>query len=1337
MRTILALCGILAAFELGAYGAEAAPGGGERFRAEVRGIGYVEVALRTYGAGAKRSSWTTFQAEDAAHAKVLGSKRLADLLGFGDIQPVADAGLPGTVLVLDGAGFWLLGLEGARFLELFAPSKDALADLAKDRGADRWNPVPSRAYPRWLDGFDNAGPGIWWGGGAMPVDYPSEFPWMKERGMTFCFSPPTESRYVAPGVIDTTLTDWWTALAARHDTPFRMNLWDRTGNSNLTWLWNREPLPYVRAAAGRLPSTGRRFDEAGRSLFSIPYGCEPIPAVDSYRHDFRRKFMENMSRAPNFLGTKAVAEVPNAGIAGIADVAGMPSTKDHWHRYIQDVLGWDLAKVGLMHRGRRDFCRSWDQVEVPLPRDFLGLDGHSIDLAGAGWEGVADYDIKQMTMEEWDRNQGRENEYSIPGSPPSSRPAPQKGWVSVRSNEPLLMMYRGGLDEGRTKFADYWLRRGFTVTSEQAAGLKYLHLARPRNTHNKYCDVWLNGRPLKLVSKEEPQTESIAFSVDGALRAGENRILLRMEGRPPIDYIALGPLPKRTYPHMSGPENRLWFDAVNFSAWLRMRGVEETLQAMRAGDPNRQLKIMAPHGMYDLCIPLCERYGAYIHDTGGRGASWEPDMGRLAHSHGLPWSAEQAGPADKSAGFRGAITRYLTDGIDAVDLVFSVSAYGGAAYREDVLSDVNAWFDKNLNLIHCIGKMHLPTPPIAILRSQRVERLGCFSDQWRHGAIGGKILGAGRISTCVEVPDILDGTIDRFPVVMDYNAEVLDDAEVEGIRRYVERGGVFIAQSQTARHSPEQADAWPLAASLGLEVTPRWISYEKDSYHSWPQGRIVFATDQDLMPSLRGKEIFASGVAYAPVAGKAAGVRPVATWADDGSMAVVEARLGRGRIILLGSIFFRRMQDSNKRWANDDDCEKLLDEFLTSLGAPRETRGNGLLAERWRSKNGVYDVWKVVRMNENEEDAEPGAFDVQFRCETAARAMRELSALKHPPVAARYADGWLTLSGVRMEGMQTRVFGSPRAEIARAGLDWFKVQSKIWRALPPLPPEAKPAPIPVPEDVIPAAEGWRLAEGAAADTAWTAAGFDDAGWKPVKLGAFATLGLAEDSVNRFRTTIAIPAAWQGRRIELYFNAEGWFWGVIPEGRLWVDGEPAAVRQPLCAGAENNFTIDVTEQARDGKITLALEVDGRKPCYVNSERRERPAGVTGIFFLESTVPAVATTELAGTWSAAKDVNVLTPVGKGEKATFTYLETRFTLPRSWPGKRVFLERPDRAPIGYIVLNDQVIEVAPPHRLDIGGLVKRDGENVLRWMPDKKPEITDVKTATIPALNLVWTE
>ncbi len=128
----------------------------EGYRAAARGFGDV---LRIYRQSEQQGSWTTFQAEDAVHARIVGSKRLADLLGFGDLKRVSDRRFPGTVLELDGAGCWLLGVENDRFHELFAPNQRELGELAKSAGA--WAAVPERAYPRWLDCFDTAGPGIW------------------------------------------------------------------------------------------------------------------------------------------------------------------------------------------------------------------------------------------------------------------------------------------------------------------------------------------------------------------------------------------------------------------------------------------------------------------------------------------------------------------------------------------------------------------------------------------------------------------------------------------------------------------------------------------------------------------------------------------------------------------------------------------------------------------------------------------------------------------------------------------------------------------------------------------------------------------------------------------------------------------------------------------------------------------------------------------------------------------------------------------------------------------------------------------------------------------------
>ena len=94
--------------------------------------------------------------------------------------------------------------------------------------------------------------------------------------------------------------------------------------------------------------------------------------------------------------------------------------------------------------------------------------------------------------------------------------------------------------------------------------------------------------------------------------------------------------------------------------------------------------------------------------------------------------------------------------------------------------------------------------------------------------------------------------------------------------------------------------------------------------------------------------------------------------------------------------------------------------------------------------------------------------------------------------------------------------------------------------------------------------------------------------------------------------------------------------------------------------------------------------------------------------------------------------------GEKVKCIYLETSFELPRAWPAKRLFLESP--SPLGFVVLNGYMLQ-APGwmKRLDVTGLVRRDGVNVLRWVPasrgvagwDRPFEMT------VPELNRVWME
>ncbi len=1296
------VAGMIGLVAVGIATAGAAADSVETFHAQTRGLGDVEVTARFTGEGESRTSWTTFLAEDEAHARTCASKRMADLLGFGDVKPVSDSGLPGTVVELKGTGMWLLGVDGAKFHELYAPTKKALSRLAKPSGAAAWQPVPAKAYPRWLDCFDNAGPGVWVGGGGDQYVLPSDFEWLRDRKLTMCTLSPTESRLVGPGVLDTTIFDWHTAMAAKYDLPYRVLFFPASHE----WLWNRVPLPYV------LPEQGRTVTAPWLEYQknSCAGAMEPVPSADPYVFDLRKRLAERLQADPNFVGMHGCTEIPEAGVDILASSLNTPGIKQLWHGYLSTELGMDLATVSKLHKGERGYYGSWENVEVPRPADFIGWNPAAcLDLCGI-WQ-----------MHEDTERKGEEQGWAEADQAPTD-------WVEGNCNDPLIQVYTPQRQRDKAKQPDYWMRRTVTVPAGRAKAFPFLHISRDiyHGNHTPIFGVWINGKKCETTSDERGDLDQ-CFVVGDALKEGENRLVLNTHGTPIPGYCFLGATPLRKYPLMTETENRLWFDAVNFSAWLRVGKIESALRATRVADPNRPLKMMATIDLLDMTTDLAERYGAYQHDTGGAAGYWCPFSGaRLARSHGLPWSCEQGGPPHDAADFQSHVTFYVMYGNDAADFVFAASHYRDKP-------DVSAWFDKNIGLIHCIGKMQLPTPKIAVLHSSRATRLG-FDEPTNWDIARGALQGVGRNFAYVEVPDLLNGTIDQFPVVIDAGTVLLAEEEREGIRRYVRRGGIFIAQHHTGRHSPATGNSWALAKDWGLTVTPRFMSDE--NYNKWPLAKMTFSREQELLPSLRGQAIEGSGVAVdylgkehagaVSIASRAGNVRPVATW-EDGTLAIADVHEGRGRFILLGTPFYTRMKDVAGVWVNDARRGAMLDEFLTALGVPRDSwTGGDLWAEAWRSKNGVYDLYPVARMTKKGDAVKSAT--VSLRRESPLSEVVEISALGHPRVKVVYKDGKLTLPATDYSLMQARVFVAPRADVARAAFEWFRAQSRIWRALPPVPETRKPQPVAIPDDLLPLPDGWTLKVEGQPD-------------RVVRMGAFGTLGLPEKTAAVFEKTVAVPAAWKGQQVDLVFNAEGWFWGILPEARLSVNGQPAAIKQPIQPGGAPGFVADVTAAAATGALVLRLEIDGVTKSTMNKSQtgQFKPHGVTGLFYLQATPAPVKSESLRGPWFVATAFNRLQPVKPGEKVSGLYLETRFTLPKAWPAPRVLLESSE--PLGFLTVNGYVLQ-APVwmKRLDVSGLVRKDGaENVVRWVPAARSCAAWNRpfNGVLPALNAVWSE
>ena len=1280
----------------------------------MRGFGEVAVTTTVDGPATDRGSWTVFTASDAPSATRLASKRLADLLGFGGPVVIPSEGLPGTVLALDGVGAWLLGVRGAEFHEVFTPTVAGLRERIAAGDAARLVPVVPSSHPRWLDGFDNSSIAIWVGGGGESYDVARDFPWLKEHGFAMCTLSPGESRLVAPGTLDTSISEWHTAMAAKFNLPYRALLFPERP----AWAWNSTPLPYVIPEAGRVSNPFLEYQAE-----TIQASSEPIPATDPLMSDFRRRLAGQLATDPNFMGWHGCTETPNAGILELAAVAGMPVTAELWRTYLKDVRHYGLEEVSRLHTGDPACYRRWSDIPVPLPRDFLGWDPATCsDLRGT-WQMRPDRTGAGLAAG-WFKPEASGSEAWHDGSP----------------NDVLIGMYGTRYNHPKDQSA-FWMRRMIRVKQPQLANLRYLHIARSDHHGNfqPAFSAWLNGKPLTRLTTDVRGDWDQCFAVGDALTVGDNLLVLDTHGSPIPGYVFLGPQEYLRYPHLPGSLDQRWFDAVNFSAWLRIRAVEERLRSIRAVDPDRPLKLMSLVNLLDLALPLCERYGAYNHDTGGASGYWSPMTGaKLARLHGLPWSCEQGNPPRTAEEFRKSITLFLLYGNDALDLVFDVGAY---SRQPQIL----AWIEANRELLRCIGKMDLPTPPVGILRSTRNTRLG-FDQPWNWDLGRGTLQAVGRTYSYLETPDLTDGKANAFQVVIDDGTLLLTEEDLAGIEAYVRQGGVFVAQHHTGRHSPGQADAWPITRLAGVDVHERGESRST---------RMRFTAAEALWPQLRGHEVAGRGwmgewakrdpttdpIGLVP---RAAGVEVVAAWVDGGAdpqAAITLRHLGKGMVIMLGTTFMRDARDGGGAYrAPDSPAEDVIDELLNSLAVPRVSRTGvrEVWGEHWLSKNGIFDLYQVGNLNDGTDGAAEVTATAVFSRSDRPLSVVDIGALGHPPVAATWQDGRLTLPPATYAKMQSRVFAAPRTDRERGALSWFIMLANLWPELKPVPEAERPAVVPAPVTILPLADGWKLSPDVAPPTfngkstpRWALADASDVDWRTVRLGAFGTLGIPEEAIGRFTRTVEIPTAWAGSTISLVFDAERYGWGLLPSARLWIDGQLAPLQQPIRPNEHPGFAIDVSTAATSGKIHLALEIEG--PAFDHTQRQYKPNGVTGLFYLRADPPPLASRPLDAQWYAAVDYNELTPVGTDE-AQFVYCETSFTAPADHPAGRLFLSAPGH--LGCLVLNGHLVNTPPWMRtLDISGLVTADGSpNILRWSPEI-PYSERVQRGRPPQLMLEW--
>ncbi len=1240
---------------------------GENWTGNFRLLGKVNAA-------AVSDNQIVLTAENREKARMTASKFITDLLAFGDGKALKEDGF----FEIPGAGFRYVGVNGEKVVIFFAPTLPALRKVvAAARPSPAFENVKQREYPRWFDRFDNEAVNVGvLGWGVLPQDYRHGINWMKQSRFGILGENNNPNMQLSPGVWDYTVANFYRKLAAENGTGYQTYTpWNFPDFP--AFLWEYFPLPWYRPEPGSVvhPSLANlRLNSCNRYE---PAAASSRPLSAMYREQARR-FAQN----PDFLFHFGIVEVGSHFVLNSLGYAGNPEAVAAWRNHLSNAVNGDLAVAGLLMHNDRNAYRSWQEVEFPSMLNVINRSTDFLDLRGE-WE---------MYYDPAKRN----------------RPPGDARWRKIDCNDSILAMYQDA--PGRL-----WLRRTF----ELPAARHYSHLHISRNgwhaRKNPLFQVWINGGELKDLTRERFMTSDNdqALETGKTLKSGLNTILIDAKLQAIPHYILLNNEPRFTYPGEDEYRNRLYFEMTEFTANYRMEGIGNILRAIRSGDPSgRPIQVMHANDLLDKIQPLLRRYGAYAHDTGQTGHCWAPWPTRYTATHGLPISSEPGGPPRNAAQMRQMATLYLMTGNDGVNLLFDPSQYSQG--------EIGEWMQKNREILNAIGKVEMPHGDVGVLRSVRNSARLHSDPVWTFDPSRGALQAAGRTCNLVTLNDFLKKDV-PFSVVIDAGTEILTAAEVEAILDFVHRGGTFIAMQHTGTHSEKRAFAWPLETLSGLKVVNKG---------SGVGGRIRFTDTQSIWPALRGRELPGWGQILdwenlaAPdqalhLKKNAPDIEVIAEWVGrtpaEGNIALAARRIGRGRLLVLGSSFMRRERDIGGSFSTEAGMYPYLSDLLDSLGVPRSSCGHNtpgmqnVFAEQWRSKNGLYDLYMVAHIHNqgNGVKADPG-FPVAER----PAFLKEFSAPGHPDVPYTYRDGILSLSGIALEPMGVRIYAAPRRDAAEAVFFWLKTLHKRWYTLDPLPAETGND---IADDgrFLSLNDGWEVVEAAPDPAGLTG--------KRRTLATFLELGLPDEAVVRFRRTFRVPAQWRQQRLELGLASQYWFWGVVPNGRLLVNGREFRKFTPSPNGG---FAADLPYAP---EYTLELEIDGR---LVAGMRRSRPSGVTGLFYVRQ-IPVSTRQIPLKDWKKTDGINGFVAVRSGERHSFIYLEREFETP---PGKwqSVYLESPE--PLGWLCLNGTWI--APPghlRRLNISNLLNRNGKpNVLRWCPGlikETPGLRRVLTQHIP--------
>jgi hypothetical protein len=1116
---------------------------------------------------------------DAVKARIALAKYRSDLRC---LKGVTEASVPlqgrqVPLAVVEGQGEIAAACSGSMLVIVAAKQRDALvkALAALKLESANLDVAGTPQVPTYMDKFDRWGFGFWF---AQPLGTPEKqeqtydvrekFEWARKMGVSLQFDLQLNQTGSAEGILDDTGKRWGIELAYRMGIPVFVQM---QGAPAPGWIANR----YADEMQQKVPQyVGGWYGINGRNGFpGSPLNTLSWASVegknrvlaDQYQAVHKYKNMPNVTGYGEWHG-----EVGEDVVAMLMDHG--PVADARYRDYLRHKYQMP-QKVDQRWSGGHGLIKTWDDVRMPEPADFLGWSERAVDLQGQ-WRLCEEGKLPVEAKGRWgatDLQDGAWRKLIVPG-------------------------------DDHQLFRENWrvptiFRRAFDLSDEQLARLKasgktWLYVLTLQQGETSPLRAVLNDKSLP----DQPLNRWaswVVVDVTERLQKGNNLLALSLPWGELSYRVYLSPEAPRCYPDLGKKKNAQWVDYRDFISWMREDGLRRSIEAIRREDPDKFIKIYAPGAITDVMKGLAEDYGCYFHDTGFMSGCWNDSLPSLMRSSGLPMSLEPGGPGQTLPELKRMFGYWMTEGLNTVDYFMDI---GDILWRPDQ----KAWFEARQPLVHLLGKFHYPEAEVAVMAGEHAHRLTGFP--WDH--FDTPLLWNTRrngVGTLGRVPDprdllnesdFLRGNVNKYKVIVDDATLIMDDALIAKIEQWVRAGGIFITQGQTGRHSPETPDAWLINRLTGY----RAVGNNDNGRVSAIAGQPIFTDpawtqlDKSGWPVVGGAGLYLEKVAPE--------CRDILAWPNKAGIAMGVRPLGKGKVVTMGT----PMPNVPTGWV----------ELLKWCGVtvPIAPTAPGCRVAHFVSNNGLYDVYVVSA----EQIKEPGAVTLTIPGKQATM----VSVLTGAPVSGTVVGDKVEFAGLHVEPLETCAFLAPRRAIISAPLAWLKLQRQWWKGTrkPAPAPELKPRRNTLSLDAdwafAPVPDAWKDAD------SLIGPGVDDSAWTRMDIGVWYGPKFPATKRGVFRQRFTVPADWNG-------TGRTWLWirGASPgtptlpphKWRVFLDG------QPVTGGEHGYCNEDLTDRLTPGEHTLA----------VATETRSVIGGIVGNVWLEHVPEPVARQSLAGDWN----------------------------------------------------------------------------------------------------------